>query len=242
MVFEDLHKILENKKALQRYLNVGIFGPSGAGKTYFTREFSQYLVENKEVCAIPWYCDIYFASSREQRSEVMNEARKLSSLGRKDPNWPDRAYPFKDDLMLEHLKKIKERQSFFSNGLCDPVTKSLNYKVGINFSDNGDIEVLPGRKTIHGGNSAWFIIDSSFLGVKKLREQIDLLVFLDVGYDVRLNRAYKRGRALEKPIEVDEELFRDVDIWQARKYKINRDNVDVVIDNNDFRKRKIIGL
>lgn len=240
MIFEEIYKLIRKKipEKNQETLLIGIYGMPGAGKSEFSKEFARYL-EGKRLTVIHWNCDIYTKKSREQRDEVMKNVRALKSIGQKDLEWPLKAYGAHIDIAAEHMKKMKNRENFFAEGLCNHATKKLNLRLGVTFREKNLEIVYDESVSLYDNQKVCFLIDWAFLGCKQLREKFDFLIFLKADFDTRLQRAKNRGLNLLKPIQVDEELFRDVDIYQGENFEINERYADVIIDNVDFNNRKM---
>ncbi len=230
MVFEELYKILEESG--KQNMMVGVTGFVGSGKTYFAKEFSEFLKE-KNIDAIHFNMDVYNSTTRTERNEI------ISSLDKKyDPFWPKKAYAQNHQLIREHLTNIKQEKSFSANNLCDPQTKELNFAMGFSFNGEYTTIKLGGEEREYKKDNLLVLYD----GVKIMehKEFFDYIAFLRVDYIARFNRLLDRNRKLPSPAEIKESLFRDVDIGLSRDHYLNEEYANMIIDNNDFYNRKIV--
>jgi uridine kinase len=240
MIYEELYNRIREKYAERKkeILVVGIYGMPGSGKTYFNTEFTIFL-QNKGITTLHLEGDIYTNTSREDRNKVIEKVKELKKKGKVDSSWIGEAYSYDLDLMMRHVKKIKEKKDFLSKGLCDPNTKRLDLKFGMNFSEEGIRVINNHQSKSYKGEKIWILIDWAFLGAKKIIEKLDVSVFLEASFDERLRRVKEKFLNRPVPIKVDEDFFRDADIHQKNQFGIFKERADIVIDNNDYKNPRI---
>ena len=232
MVLNDLYEILKSRKNPK--MLIGFTGFVGSGKTYFSREFAQFLNE-KNINSIHFNMDVYNSSTRAERNLVIESLKENY-----DKNWPRRAYPQDEILIKNHLTNIRESKSFSANNLCNPSTKELNFPIKFLFNGYSTIVKIGENEKKYSGNNFWILCD----GVKliKYKDYFDCLIFLKADYEIRFNRLLKRNNKLPSPAKIRKDLFDDLESNLIEEYKLHENNqdVDIIIDNNNFDNRTII--
>ena len=172
-VFNELYEML--KKDKKPNMIIGITGFVGSGKTYFAREFEQFL-KDKNINVVSFSMDFYNSSTREDRNIIIKSLKESYDL-----NWPRRAYPQNTELIKRHLTNIKLGKSFSANNLCNPSTKELDFSISFSFDEEGIRIKLGSEEYQYTGDNIWVICD----GVKlvKYKDLIDKLIFLKADYD-----------------------------------------------------------
>jgi len=240
MVFVRLHEELRARgleEQVSKVITVGVIGNQGAGKTYFNNEFADYL-SSRGVSATEWNCDMYTRNTRDTKRQIISDLRD------KDPEWVEKAfYQYDKDLLLTHLKNLKARKSFQVDGLYDQHTgeKDLHYEV--EFCQNGKVKLTAGEETqTYAPGPFLLLLDSDFITEDRFREHLDLVVFLEAKRTVRMRRARRRCLNLAKPFELDRDLFLATDNWLIKYFEQQETprEGDIVVDNNNYRKRKIL--
>ncbi|MEK6844986.1 MAG: P-loop NTPase fold protein [Nanoarchaeota archaeon] len=229
MVFNDLYEILRKKGKPK--MMIGVTGFVGSGKTFFSKEFAQFLNE-KNINSINFNMDIYNSTTRAERNEI------ISSLDKKyDPFWPKKAYAQNHDLIREHLTNIKQEKSFSADNLCNPQTKELNFAIKFLFNKDSTIVNFGENENQYKGNNSWVIYD----GVKIMehREFFDYIIFLNAEYTTRFNRILDRNNKLPSPAKIKENLFKNVEDGLSLDHNLSEKHAHIIIDNNDFENRTI---
>ena len=85
----------------------------------------------------------------------------------------------------------------------------------------------------------WILIDGVYIGRSDVRDHLDFLIYIDSDYEKRFSRIKNKLLEREKSIKLEEDLFYAVDIYQKEHLEINTLHADLVIDNNDFSKRRV---
>ena len=210
---------------------IGVTGFVGSGKTFFSKEFAQFLNE-KNINSINFNMDIYNSTTRAERNEI------ISSLDKKyDPFWPKKAYAQNHDLIREHLTNIKQEKSFSADNLCNPQTKELNFAIKFLFNKDSTIVNFGENENQYKGNNSWVIYD----GVKIMehREFFDYIIFLNAEYTTRFNRILDRNNKLPSPAKIKENLFKNVEDGLSLDHNLSEKHAQIIIDNNDFENRTI---
>lgn len=230
MVFNSLYEILKNPQ--KPNLIIGITGFVGSGKTFFSKEFTEFL-KKKNLDAIPFNMDIYNSTNRDERNRI------ISSLDKKyDSCWPKKAYAQNHELIRDHLTKIKQEQNFLADNLCNPQTKKLDFQVRFLFNESQINVKFGGNEKDYNRDHYWVLFD----GVKIMehREFFDCIIFLDANYQSRFNRLLARNKKLPSPANIKENLFKDVEMGLRRDHHLNKEYANIIIENNNFLNRKII--
>lgn len=231
MVFNEIYEIL--KKRDKRKMMIGVTGFVGSGKTFFAKEFSEFL-NKQNIDSIHFNMDIYNSTTRTERNEI------ISSLDKKyDPYWPKKAYAQNSKLIKEHLTNIKQEKNFSANNLCDPQTKELNFKIKFLFNKDSTIVKIGENENKYAGNN-WILCE----GVKVMehKEFFDCIIFLNADYSTRFNRLIERNKILASPAKIKENLFKDVEIGLSRDHNLTERDAHIIIDNDNFCNRNIIKM
>ncbi|MDP2672769.1 MAG: hypothetical protein Q8O84_03070 [Nanoarchaeota archaeon] len=211
---------------------VGVTGFVGSGKTFFSKEFAQFLKE-KNINAIHFNMDVYNSTTRTERNDI------ISSLNKKyDPFWPKKAYAQNSKLIKKHLTNINQEKSFSADNLCDPQTKELNYSIKFLFNKDSTIIKMGENENKYGGDNSWILCDG--VKIMEYKEFFDYIIFLDAKYITRFNRILDRNKKLPSPAKIQEILFKDVEEGLSRDHGLSEKHAQIIIDNNDFEDRKII--
>jgi len=228
--FSDLYEILKRKEKPK--MIIGITGFVGAGKTFFAKEFAQFLKE-KDINATPFSMDIYNSSTRSDRNAV------IASLNKKyDLNWPRRAYPQNAELIKNHLTNIKQEKSFSANNLCNPLTKELDFPIEFSFGKDFITIKLGNEVNKYNKNNLRVLCD----GVKliKYKDFLDSIIFLRARHETRFNRILERNKTLSSPANIRRDLFDDLEENLILDYDLKEENADIIVDNDNYNDRKIV--
>lgn len=229
-IFQDLYEILKRKGKSK--MIVGITGFVGSGKTYFAKEFAEFL-KKKGINSTSFNMDIYNSSTRAGRNAVIESLKEKYY-----PSWPRRAYPQNSELIKTHLSNIKKEKSFFAQNLCDPITKELNFSIEFLFNEDHVHIKLGNEEKKHDNKTHWVLCD----GVKlvKYKKLLDCLIFLKAENQTRFNRLLERNNKLPSPANVRKDLFDDLEKNLFLDYNLDEKHAHIVIDNENFNNRKII--
>jgi uridine kinase len=195
---------------------VGIDGVDAAGKTTFADKLADSLKESGRQII---------------RASIDGFHNPKAIRYRKGRNSPDGYYQdsFNNRLVIEKLLKP------LSSG-------NLKYKEAA-FDYRADAEVFaPGKKA---DKDAILIMDGIFLFRPVLLKYWDIKIFLDVRFDVTLQRAIKRA-AEYKSTDSEQEI---IDLYKRRyipgqklylQEAAPRENADILIDNTNFENPVIM--
>ena len=230
MVFDTIYGAIRKKypKKTDEVLIVGISGSVASGKSAFTRELFHFI-EPKGITPITWGGD-YYQASREERLKRLENLKKEG----KTDKWIERIGRMYFDvyewnLMFDHMEKIKRREDIEPIKLYQRKTGKWDKEVNLTFKD----KIGP----------VWCLYNGVFLLDQRVRPYIDQVIFLDADREVRFRRAAQRASRQKEPYTIDREKFMDLDSFISEYISdyLNKDE-DIVIDNNDFRNRKIKSL
>jgi uridine kinase len=195
---------------------VGIDGVDAAGKTTFADRLADKLRESKRQII------------RASIDGFHNPRSVRYTKGRNSPEGYYRDsfnYRLLDDCLLEPL-----------------LSEASEYKeIAFDYRTDRQVDV-PSRSA---DRDAILVMDGIFLFRPELAKYWDIKIFLEVSFDVTVNRATKRARE-QGALDSDQDI-RDV---YDRRYipgqrlyfeeAFPRDRADVVIDNNDFNSPVIL--
>ena len=195
---------------------IGIDGVDASGKTTLADELAKYLKNSNR--------NIIKASI----DGFHNPKKKRYTKGNNSPE----GYYY-NSFNYEAIAKV----------LLNPLsTGNFEYKTAV-FDYRTDSEVfLPTQKAI---NDSILIMEGIFLFRPELIKYWDLKIFLDVDFKITVQRAIKRA-AERKPINSEQEIidkYNDRYIPGQKLYfkEVNpKYKSDIVIDNSEFEKPKII--
>ncbi|MCH7568938.1 MAG: AAA family ATPase [Nanoarchaeota archaeon] len=231
-VFSDIYETLKSKG--KRKMIIGITGFVGSGKTFFAKEFVQFLKE-KKINSLHFRMDIYNSSTRSDRNAV------IASLKDKyDPNWPRRAYPQNTNLIKNHLTNIKQERSFSAPNLCDPATKKLDFPIEFLFSKEITTIKLGKEENKYDKNNLWILCD----GVKLIeyKDYLDCIIFLRAEYETRFNRLLERNKSLPSPANIRKDLFDDLENNLILDHDLKEEHANIIVDNDNYNDKKIVKL
>lgn len=243
MDFKELYEAVRARIATKPTIVIGIVGLPGSGKSIISTNLGSYLTSNQHIAAIPWEGDMYSTSSRENRTTMIKQhfKDKLAKGEAVDPDWPRLVYCYNFPLMVEHFDNFRRREGFSAKSLCHPKKKSLDLRVQVSFEDEKDTEVIMDEeRKVYSGYSTWVLADFALLTKGGIREKLDVLVYIDAPYDVRAGRIRTRLQNLPQPLVLDEDLFKSIESSQARDFEVNPEFAQIVVDNTDYHKPRII--
>lgn len=229
-IFEDLYEMLKSRG--EKRMIIGVVGFVGSGKTYFARELEHFL-KGKKINSISMNMDIYNSSTRSERNDIISSLKNNYN-----PNWPRKAYSQNSELIKNHLKNIRQKKSFSAQGLCNPMTKELNFPVEFFFGGKATMIKMGDEEHNFENENLWVLCD----GVKiiKYEELLDCIIFVKADYQTRFNRLLERNNKLPSPANIRKDIFDDVERNLILDHELDEKNADIVLDNNDFNNRRII--
>ncbi|MBX4196770.1 hypothetical protein KW805_04245 [Candidatus Pacearchaeota archaeon] len=223
MVFDDIFSRVREARPEkpEEVVVLAIAGYGGSGKSYFIREFSDYLSQ-RNLEPFKLSTDLYHMHPRSKKKTLMNE---FMAQGVDRTEAIKIAYDHDTNLMAQHLALIKDRQNVQASGLYEGDSGEKNAKLDINFENKGNV---------------WVLFEGVYVLDKSIRGFLDQVVFLEASHQTRLERTDKRAQQRVNPYTIDREIFRAMDRANHDWLEPQRRAGDIVIDNNDYTNRKII--
>lgn len=239
MVYEQVFNSLRNSVdySPKEVVLIGVLGKQGAGKTWFNREFSEFLAD-KDLRAIEWNADMYTTLTRPEKRELMKGLRG------KDPDWVGKVFcNYDKPRALDHMVRLRNREGFSSEGMYNQKTGEIDLGIKVDFS-KGSMNLDVDEQSVTEYGPLWVLFDSDFLSEDQFRRNLEGVVYLDAPREVRIKRVAERCRNLNPPFELDNELFNEIDDWMEKYFVRHQTprNGDIVVDNTDFSNRKVVIL
>lgn len=223
MVLEEIfEKIRELHPANpENSLLIAVTGYTGSGKTMFQINFSDYI-QQRGVSPIKLSSDFYHRRSREVKKEIFRKER--ANGGNLVRAYED-AYAHEVELMAEHFRMIKARQSFTKDEMYQGETGEKNFKLEVDFS---------------GKKETWTLIEGVYVLSPKVRPLLDQVVLMEASTDQRHLRVAQRALARALPIKVDADIMEAADIMNRRWIDSQRRPTDIVINNDNYNAPSIL--
>ncbi|MFH1537017.1 MAG: P-loop NTPase fold protein [Patescibacteria group bacterium] len=210
---EILQKVADKILSLKKNhpIRIGIDGIDGAGKTIFAKSLVDYLKNEKN--------NVIYSSIDKFHNpkEIRYQKGRVSPQG----YYQDQ---FNYKMLIDNLLKPLGPRG------------GLEYKEAyFDYITNTNIEC----KTKKADKNSVLIFDGVFLCRKEIRNYFDLVIFIDVDFDIALSRVLDRQK--DKDSLGEEENIRK---YYKQKYfagqelyfkDVNpKEKADIIIDNNDF--------
>lgn len=199
-----------------RPFRIGINGIDGSGKTHFTKSLATALRENTERQVITLSIDDFHnpKSIRYQKGRDSAEGFYRDSF----------QFSKLKELVLEPLK---------NQSAPSIITRIFDVRT--------DKHVT--QKNIHVEKNAIVLVEGIFLFVPELESLFDFKIYLDVPFDITLERMLKRDAALYDDRESEIQLFhkrykagQELYIEEVNPVKIS----DVIINNANFNSPQLL--
>ena len=189
---------------MKDYLVIGIAGGTGSGKTTLTNQIANLFKEHVTVLTHDNYYKAHDDMDYDERSRLNYD----------HPN------AFDTELMIEHLKKLKNSESI----LC-PI-----YDYTIHNRSNDTITIHPNKVIIVEG----ILIFEN----KELCDLMDIRIFVDTDADLRIIRRIKRdvlerARSLES---VTNQYIETVKPMHEQYVEPSKRNANIIVPENSYNQ------
>lgn len=189
---------------MKDYLVIGIAGGTGSGKTTLTNQIANLFKEHVTVLTHDNYYKAHDDMDYDERSRLNYD----------HPN------AFDTELMIEHLKKLKNGESI----LC-PI-----YDYTIHNRSNDTITIHPNKVIIVEG----ILIFEN----KELCDLMDIRIFVDTDADLRIIRRIKRdvlerARSLES---VTNQYIETVKPMHEQYVEPSKRNANIIVPENSYNQ------
>jgi uridine kinase len=103
------------------------------------------------------------------------------------------------------------------------------------------VNVQNGSSSHHyQSNPLLFLTEGTRLQLPETRPLVDLIIYVDADADERAHRVDSRLRARPGNLSLDKHFFDATERYVIETLGVNKDDADIVIDNNDFTAPKIL--
>lgn len=218
MIFEELLDIFGPEIRKKQLVALGFGGEYAAGKTTFTKNFADFLILlGYDAQALP--TDMYFRYSKPERHKLLSQFKEEGTYEQKLPE----TYELRDDLILEHLDKLRNGQEVTTEGLYQRDTGDLDFKLHVHFN----------------GQPKWLLYDGVWVVSEPFKSIMDKIVVITSETPERMQRAKLRAANLDKPYVQTPEKFYGVDGFTKKILEQNLSDSFIHIDNTNFTQPKI---